>query len=125
LGLDPRRRSRSTPGARTRGADSGPSTFAASHGVVRAHSWISGRVQGVGFRVFVLEQARRLGVSGFVRNLSDRRVEMIAEGAKESVEALLDAVRRGPAGARVTDTDVQWETPSGENGFSIRDDARA
>jgi acylphosphatase len=87
--------------------------------------WITGRVQGVGFRVFVLDHAQRLGLSGFVRNLPDRRVEIVAEGAPRDVETLLRAAERGPAGARVAAMDVTWESPRGGTGFSIREDARA
>jgi acylphosphatase len=93
--------------------------------VVCAHVRVAGRVQGVGFRVFVLDRAHRLGLAGFVRNLPDRRVEIVAEGPAQGVAALLSAARRGPTGARVTVVDVLWETPRGATGFSIRDDARA
>jgi acylphosphatase len=82
-------------------------------------------VQGVGFRAFVVDHAQRLGLSGFVRNLPDRRVEVVAEGVRRDVEALLRAAERGPAGARVAAVDVTWESPHGGSSFSIREDARA
>jgi acylphosphatase len=74
----------------------------------------------VGFRYFVQRQAMPLGVAGFVRNLPDRRVEIVAEGPAASVQALLDAVREGPAGAVVHNVSVVWETPRGEAGFVIQ-----
>ena len=61
----------------------------------------SGRVQGVGFRWFVREEARRVGVDGWVRNCPDGTVEVLAAGSQESVDALVRAVRRGPTAARV------------------------
>jgi acylphosphatase len=62
---------------------------------------VSGRVQGVGFRYYVLQSAHRLGVFGDVRNLRDGRVEVRAQGPGDQVEGLLASVRRGPPGARV------------------------
>src|SRR5687767_5619960 len=64
---------------------------------------VHGRVQGVGFRWFVRQQARRWGVRGTVRNLADGSVEITAAGTPESLEGLLGSVRRGPPGADVTD----------------------
>jgi acylphosphatase len=77
--------------------------------LVRAHILVSGRVQGVGFRYFTASQARRLGVGGSVRNLPDGAVEIIAEGDRSALEALIAAVRRGPTGAVVRDVRVEWE----------------
>lgn len=62
---------------------------------------VSGRVQGVGFRWFVRENARRLGLAGWVRNLPDGSVEIAAAGIEQSVRRLADVVRVGPDGARV------------------------
>ena len=64
---------------------------------------ISGTVQGVGFRYFTVQAARRLGLRGFVRNLDDGRVEAVASGPPEALQALCDLVRLGPRGARVND----------------------
>jgi acylphosphatase len=86
--------------------------------------WVSGRVHGVGFRAFVWHRAFTLGLAGFVRNLRDRRVEVVAEGPGPSVAALVEAVRRGPVGARVDGVDLVWETPRQEAGFVIRTDDR-
>lgn len=87
---------------------------------VRAHLLISGTVQGVGFRFFAARAARRRGVSGYVRNLADGRVEAVAEGDRLAVEGFLDDLRRGPAGAVVRAVETQWEAPEGSTGFSIR-----
>jgi acylphosphatase len=76
--------------------------------------WIVvGKVQGVGFRWFVREQARRWGVRGWVRNHPDGSVEIAASGEPESLTGLLAAVRRGPEGAVVDDVH-DGAPPSGE-----------
>jgi len=74
---------------------------------------VSGRVQGVGFRYFVLDAARRDGVTGTVQNLDDGRVEAVVEGDRDAVDRFERAIRRGPAGARVDDVTVEMEPPSG------------
>jgi acylphosphatase len=66
---------------------------------------VSGRVQGVGFRFFVERAAAKLGVSGYVKNLFDGRVEVYAIGSVEQLEALADALRRGPPMAHVRHVD--------------------
>jgi acylphosphatase len=63
---------------------------------------VHGRVQGVGFRWFVLREAHRLELQGWVRNLSDGSVEVVAEGAPDSLARLAQALSRGPSGARVS-----------------------
>ena len=68
-----------------------------------AHWQVLGRVQGVGFRWFVRQQARRWGVRGWVRNLPDGSVEISAAGSTEALDGLKTAVRRGPAGAEVAE----------------------
>jgi acylphosphatase len=90
---------------------------------VRAHLLISGRVQGVGLRLFVHRQANRLGVAGFVRNLRDGRVEAEAEGSPAAVQQLIDAVRTGPSGAVVREVELTWEMPRNDSGYVIRADA--
>ena len=67
----------------------------------RLHARISGRVQGVGFRWFVREEARRLGLAGWVRNLPTGDVELVAEGLPELLEAFARTIGKGPPGARV------------------------
>ncbi len=68
----------------------------------RVHIEVTGRVQGVGFRWFVRQRARALGLSGWVANRQDGSVEIVAEGSDESLRVLTNAVREGPEGARVT-----------------------
>lgn len=82
---------------------------------------IGGRVQGVGFRCFTETAAVREGVKGWVRNLPDGRVEIVAEGAADTVERFERHIRQGPRGARVDDVQVT-ETPRGGRhaGFTIR-----
>ena len=88
---------------------------------VRAHVLISGRVQGVFFRIETRYRALRSNISGWVRNTSDGRVEAIFEGEKEDVEKLIEFCRKGPSGARVTKVDVQWEEYTEEfSDFKIR-----
>jgi acylphosphatase len=83
--------------------------------------FISGRVQGVGFRWFVHEAAAREGVTGWVRNLPDGRVEAYVEGESDSVERVERALRRGPSGARVENVRVDQEDAAGSyDDFSVR-----
>jgi len=79
-------------------------------------------VQGVGFRWYVLREARVLGVNGRVRNCADGAVEIEAEGADDALRALLDAVRRGPSASRVVRVLDTWG-PRGSRfrGFEIVD----
>lgn len=79
---------------------------------VRAHVLISGTVQGVFFRSTTRNQARLRGLSGWVRNLSDGRVEAVFEGDKEAVEEMVEFCKQGPPGSNVDDVDVSWEKPS-------------
>jgi acylphosphatase len=68
---------------------------------VRKHWFVSGQVQGVSFRAFTYEAARDLKVRGWVRNLTDHRVEIVAEASPKAIEQLLERVKRGPQFARV------------------------
>lgn len=87
----------------------------------RLHALVTGRVQGVGFRYFVVHQAQRLGLCGYVRNVGGQQVEVEAEGEKEALEQLLAVLKRGPAGAQVVHVDMQWSPASGAfKGFVIR-----
>jgi len=81
---------------------------------------VAGRVQGVGFRYFTADAAAREGITGWVRNLADRRVEIAAEGERDAVERFERAIRQGPPHARVDDVDVTDNVPSGASGFAIR-----
>ena len=78
-------------------------------------------VQGVNFRWFTQRRAADLGLTGWVRNRADGSVELIAEGNRDTLERLLDAVRSGPPEAVVENVDAQWGTPTGEfHRFEIR-----
>ncbi len=83
---------------------------------VRAHAIISGRVQGVFYRMETKRAADDIGVSGWVRNLRDRTVEAVFEGDKQRVDAILDWCRQGPPHAHVTDVKVSWLDYTGEFG---------
>jgi acylphosphatase len=80
----------------------------------RAHAFVSGRVQGVFFRDHTRRWAASLGLTGWVRNVYDGRVELIAEGEKGKVESLIDRLRQGPPIARVENVEVTWEEYTGE-----------
>ena len=80
-----------------------------------------GRVQGVGFRVFVLDRARGLGLTGWVANEARGSVRVVAEGARAQLEQLRSAVAAGPPGARVDHLAEDWTAATGAfSGFSIR-----
>jgi acylphosphatase len=87
---------------------------------VRRRVLVAGRVQGVFFRDTCRSQARRAGVSGWVRNRRDGRVEAVFEGDEEAVEHLVAWCGHGPPGARVEQVEVSDEALTGESGFSIR-----
>ncbi len=72
------------------------------------HAFVSGRVQGVFFRMFVYREARALGLCGEVRNLPDGRVEVRAEGDRAALESLVGKLRSGPRGAAVTGVTAEW-----------------
>lgn len=86
---------------------------------IRVHVFVSGRVQGVWFRDSTWQEATRLGVCGWVRNLPDGRVEAIYEGPHGSVEELLAWTNRGPSRADVMSVEVHDEEPRGEKGFRV------
>ena len=81
---------------------------------VRAHVFVSGRVQGVFFRSETRYEAEKRSVKGWVRNLPDGRLEAVFEGEEESVKELIEFCKRGSPGARVTGIDVIWENYTGE-----------
>ena len=89
--------------------------------MVRRHLLISGIVQGVGYRWSCQRAAKGIGVSGWVRNLPDGRVEVVAQGTKEQVEQLIQWCYRGPEEARVSDIAVTDEETAGDfQDFRIR-----
>jgi len=81
---------------------------------------VQGRVQGVGYRYFVMREAASLGVCGFARNRPDGTVEVVAEGSDEVLGDLEERLRQGPAFAQVTGIDRAPITPRGDQGFHIR-----
>ena len=86
-----------------------------SNNIVRAHVWVKGRVQGVGFRAHVEYCARQIGeLTGWVRNVGYDMVEAVAEGERQDVELFIAAMRQGPRASRVDESTVEWETPTGE-----------
>jgi len=80
---------------------------------------VSGSVQGVTFRQFVRDNADRLGIRGFVRNLEDGRVEIVAEGKDEMVNELIDRCKKGPPHANVKETEVRDIKNQGFDDFKI------
>lgn len=77
--------------------------------MMRKHVYVSGRVQGVGFRASVRSKARQLGVKGWVKNLADGRVEVVLTGNEKNVKELLNYIKNGPRLALVHDVKVEDE----------------
>jgi acylphosphatase len=89
--------------------------------IERVHVVIAGRVQGVGFRFSTQHRALELGLTGWVRNLPDGRVEAEFEGQPDAVEAMVAWCRHGPALSRVNSLDVQrLDSPCGYGEFAVR-----
>jgi acylphosphatase len=89
--------------------------------LARVHIMVKGRVQGVGFRVFVLQTGTSFGLTGWVKNVGYSQVETIAEGRQEILERFVGAVKTGPRASRVEEAEVEWETPTGEfHRFEVR-----
>lgn len=87
---------------------------------VRAHVTVSGEVQGVFFRSRTRQEARAHGVTGWVKNTPDGKVEAVFEGEDEAVNALVEFCKRGPLGALVSNVEVKWEKYEGDfNDFKI------
>jgi acylphosphatase len=78
----------------------------------RVHVFYSGRVQGVGFRYTVERLALELGLLGFVKNLSNGRVELVCEGQQETIERLLQLIQESRLGTHITRADSSWEKPT-------------
>lgn len=88
--------------------------------IIRIHVFVSGKVQGVGFRDSTVDEAKKRGASGWVQNLPDGRVEAVFEGSKEAIEIMISWCNLGPLPARVTGVDVEYEEPEGIEGFEAR-----
>lgn len=87
----------------------------------RLHAYIKGRVQGVSFRYFALRAAQDQHLTGWVRNLWDGRVEVLAEGNQEALNRFVAEMRKGPISSGVEDVAVEYSDASGEfKTFQIR-----
>ncbi len=86
----------------------------------RVHVFVSGDVQGADFCRAVADKANELGVTGWVRNLADGRVEAVLEGPRDEVYRVVGLCRAGPKGATVSGVQVDREPPRNEKGFKIR-----
>src|SRR6476469_1176860 len=82
---------------------------------VRVHVFVSGVVQGVGYRYSTRNQAKYFGLGGWVRNLPDGRVEAVFEGSKKAVEGMISWCRRGPKIATVSEVVLEYEDAEGES----------
>jgi acylphosphatase len=89
--------------------------------VQRIHAMILGRVQGVNFRYYTMLRAQELEIDGWVRNMDDGSVEVLAEGNHTQLDVLLQFLHRGPPAARVTSVKFEWQDGTGEfSGFHVR-----
>lgn len=88
--------------------------------VVQKHVFISGRVQGVGFRYFIQQNAADLNLKGWAKNLADGRVEVVISGNSDRIEQMINKLKEGPSFARVHDLEVNSESTDDFSGFSIR-----
>ncbi len=101
-------------------ADSDSFALPSEPGTVAVEARITGRVQGVGFRYFVFEAGRRLGVVGYVRNTRDGGVRAYAEGSREKLEQFLRMIEHGPQGSSVREMRIRWGCGTGSySTFSI------
>lgn len=80
----------------------------------RVHIWVTGRVQGVGFRSFVHSTATVFGLNGWVRNVDYNTVEAMAEGPRPLLDEFVDALKTGPSASHVDEAKVEWEQATGE-----------
>ena len=81
---------------------------------------VTGRVQGVFFRAWTMDEARSLGLNGWVRNCSDGSVEAHIEGDEDAIDELIDLIREGPPDARVEKVEVEFADAEGLNSFEVR-----
>ena len=86
----------------------------------QVHVWVSGDVQGVGYRSFVKERASEFGIAGWVKNLPDGRVEAVFEGTPVGIAQMLTACRQGPPGSTVEGVEEREESEEGMRGFVIK-----
>ena len=89
--------------------------------IVRAHIWVTGRVQGVGFRAHVEYYGLQIGVTGWVRNVGYNTVETVAEGTSLQIEKIIEIIKQGPRASRVDEARIEYETVTGEfNEFGVK-----
>ncbi len=87
----------------------------------RIHAIVNGRVQGVGFRIFVEEEADKLGLTGWVRNLYSGEVEIVAEGEENLLVPFSEKIKQGPSLSYIRDFALEWLSATGEfRDFNIR-----
>lgn len=86
----------------------------------QVHVFISGFVQGVGFRQFIYENARERNLTGFVSNLPDGRVEVVFRGSKERIEEMIEICKKGPFLSEVKNVEARWEEKKEFKDFEIR-----
>jgi acylphosphatase len=92
-----------------------------SEELMELYALVSGRVQGVGFRYFVIRSAQPLAVRGYTRNTEEGQVEVVAQGSRGALDQLLTALRRGPSAAEVEQVETNWRQPTSHfSGFHIR-----
>ncbi|MBD1913572.1 MULTISPECIES: acylphosphatase [unclassified Leptolyngbya] len=91
----------------------------AHQAIIRAHVFVQGRVQGVGYRAATWDTAILLKLKGWVRNLRDGRVEAVFEGTSEQIEEMIRWCHQGPPTARVTSVQVTYETPEHLKTFQV------
>ena len=85
------------------------------------HAYVRGRVQGVGFRYFVVEEALSLGLRGYARNEHNGSVEVLAQGPRPALERLVTLLRQGPPAAHVSEVRTTWRQPTQHvSGFHVR-----
>jgi acylphosphatase len=87
---------------------------------VALHGYVSGRVQGVSYRAFVLAQAQQHALTGWTRNVADGRVEVLLCGEEAAVDAVVAALHRGPPLAHVIEVALSAIDPSNDTDFTIR-----
>jgi acylphosphatase len=89
--------------------------------IICVHVFISGKVQGVGYRYSTVKEAQRLEIRGWVRNLLDGRVEAVFEGTEPLIEQMLQWCEQGPRNSKVTDVTVETIEPHFYKGFEVRE----
>ena len=98
-----------------------PMNESSSNDIHEVHAMVRGRVQGVGYRYFVVEHALTLGLRGYARNRRDDSVEVVAQGSRFVLERLLALLRQGPPAADVSQVDTIWREPTEHfSGFHVR-----